>query len=82
MLAAAGGCRDLAHDLTRHFVDAIWPTWARRAGLSAVVALGDDQDLLRLKDLACLGPDSDPVDSVLAGVIGALFPGSWARPRY
>jgi hypothetical protein len=39
-----------------------------------VAALGDDQDLLRLKDLACLGPDSDPVDSVLADVIGALFP--------
>ena len=74
VLAEAGGCRDLAHDLTRHVVDAAWPTWARRAGLSAVAALGDDQDLLRLKDLARLGPDSDPVDSVLAGVIGALFP--------
>jgi hypothetical protein len=74
VLAAAGGCRTLAHDLTRHLVDATWPAWARRAGLSAVAALGDDQDLLRLKDLGRLGPDSDPVDSVLAGVIGALFP--------
>jgi hypothetical protein len=74
VLAEAGGCRDLSHDLTRHVVEAIWPAWARRAGLSAVAALGDDQDLLRLKDLARLGPDSDPVDSVLSGVIGALFP--------
>ena len=74
MLAEAGGCRDLSHDLARHVVEAIWPAWARRAGLSAVAALGDDQDLLRLKDLARLGPDSDPVDSVLSGVIGALFP--------
>ena len=73
-LAEAGRCQDLSHDLTRHVVEANWPTWARRAGLSAVIALGDDQDLLRLKDLARLGPDSDPVDSVLADVIGALFP--------
>lgn len=25
VLAAAGGCRDLAHDLTWHLVDATWP---------------------------------------------------------
>ena len=74
MLAAAGGCRQLASDVTRLLVDASWPAWARRAGLTAVIALGDDRDLLRLKGLARLGPDSDPVDSVLADVIGALFP--------
>ena len=74
MLAAAGGCRQLASDLTQRLVGASWPAWTRRAGLSAIIALGDDRDLLRLRNLARLGPDSDPVDSVLADVIGALFP--------
>lgn len=74
MLAAAGDCQHLARDLTRVLVDNAWPAWARRAALTAVVALGDDLDRLRLKDLARLSPESDPVDSVLADVIGALFP--------
>ena len=74
MLAAAGQCRSLAGDLTRLLTGTNWPAWARRAGLSAVTALGQDQDLLQLKDLARLGPDTDPVNSVLADVIGALYP--------
>lgn len=74
MLAAAGACRSLAGDLTRLLTGTSWPAWARRAGLSAMTALGQDQDLLQLKDLARLGPDTDPVDSVLADVIGALYP--------
>jgi len=74
VLAAAGRCRELAGDLGRLLVASAWPAWARRAGLAALVALGDDQDLLRMKALARLPPESDPVDSVLADVIGALFP--------
>lgn len=74
MLAAAGDCRSLAGDLARLVVGGNWRAWARRAGVRAVTALGDDRDLLRLKDLARLGADRDPVDSVLAGVIGALYP--------
>jgi hypothetical protein len=73
-LAAAGECRSLAGDLTRLLTGSSWPAWARRAGLGAVTALGQDQELLQLKDLARLGPDTDPVDSVLADVIGALYP--------
>jgi hypothetical protein len=74
MLAAAGGCRSLAGDLTRLLVGGNWRAWARRVGVRAVTALGDDRDLLLLKDLARLGADCDPVDSVLADVIGALYP--------
>jgi hypothetical protein len=74
MLAAAAGSRSLAADLTRLLVSSSWRAWARRAGVHAVTALGDDQHLLQLKALTCLGPDCDPVDSVLADVIGALYP--------
>lgn len=73
-LAQAGRCRQLAARLVWEVLALPWAPWARRAGVAAVAALGDDTDVARLKALARLSPDDDPGDDVLAAVIEVLFP--------
>ena len=73
-LAEAGNCRSLVAALLREVLNSAWPGWARRAGVAAVAALGDDKDLLQLQGLARLDLADDPDDEVLAAVIEALYP--------
>jgi hypothetical protein len=73
-LAQAGQCRELAAGLLQETLARPWAAWARRAAVTAVAALGDDAEVAQLDALACLSPDDDPEDDVLAAVIEALFP--------
>ena len=73
-LAIAGECRLLAKALGQQAGNAAWRSWARRAAVQAVAALGDDEDIRRLAVLAHLDPAADPDDDVLAAVIEALYP--------
>ena len=73
MLAADGRCYGLAPAFVHEAVSGHWPDWARRAAVTAVAVLGDDEELLQLSPLLTLGPDEDPSDGVLAAVIGTLY---------
>ncbi len=73
-LAVAGGCRSLSAVLLREALDPAWPIWARRAAVTAVAALGGDEDLQRLRPLLRLAPADDGDDDVLAATIEALYP--------
>jgi hypothetical protein len=73
-LARGGQCRELTALLVQEVLSSRWPPWARRAAAAAVADLGEDADVLRLQDLARLGPADDPDDDVLAAVIEALYP--------
>jgi hypothetical protein len=74
MLAAAGTCRALTAALLQEADSARWPDWARRASVTALAVLGDDEELVRLRPLLDLGHDEDPDDEVLSAVIGTLYP--------
>jgi hypothetical protein len=73
MLAADGRCYGLAPAFVHEAVSGHWPDWARRAAVTAVAVLGDDEELLQLTPLLTLGPEEDPSDGVLAAVIGTLY---------
>lgn len=73
-LAAAGKCARMAPVLARQVIAGNWPDWARRAGIAAVAAVGDDADLRQLQPLLHLDQTSDPYDEVLSAAIEALYP--------
>jgi hypothetical protein len=73
-LAAAGNCAGLAPVLAREVTAGEWPDWARRAGIAAVAAVGDDADLRQLQPLLDLDQAGDPYDEVLSAAIEALYP--------
>jgi hypothetical protein len=71
VLAAAGTCRALTAALLREAGSARWPDWARRASVTALTVLGDDEELRPLLDL---DHDEDPDDEILSAVIAG---GTW-----
>ncbi|HEY5362410.1 MAG TPA: hypothetical protein VIJ82_32795 [Streptosporangiaceae bacterium] len=73
-LAHAGQCRALAARLLREAVVPQHLSWVRCAVVIAVAALGDDAQVLRLRELAGLGAPEDPRDEVLAVVIDWMYP--------
>ncbi len=73
-LAHAGRCAGLVGKLLRLALDPTWPAWACRAAITAIDALGDDDDRLALKALLRLDQAADPDDELLAGAIDALYP--------
>lgn len=73
-LATIGHCRGMASALLDAVLAWTGPAWARRAGVAAVAALGTDDDLRKLQQLARLDPADDPGDDILAAVIEALYP--------
>ncbi|QBI18861.1 hypothetical protein ER308_04420 [Egibacter rhizosphaerae] len=73
-LAAAGDCRDLADELNAAARDPQWAPWARLVCVQAVDVLADADQRRALTPLLYLGPDEDPDDQLLAGVVSALYP--------
>jgi hypothetical protein len=74
-LAAAGGCRRLCTLLVAAARTSSWSAFARRAAVSAVADLGDENDRRALRDLLDRPPADDPDDEILAALIDALYPG-------
>jgi hypothetical protein len=74
-LAVAGNCRDAAPMLLAYALTSdSWPTWSRRAAITAVGVLGDVSTVVKLRPLLTLGKAEDPDDELLATAIEALYP--------
>ncbi len=79
-LAVAGTCRALVPALLQLSLSAQRPDWVRREAVTALAALGDEQDLVQLRPLLALDRDQDPdgdedpEGQLLSAVIGVLYP--------
>jgi hypothetical protein len=73
-LAHAGQCRGVAARLLREALAPQHLPWVRCTIVIAVAALGDDAQVLRLRELADLGTAEDPRDEVLAVAIDCIYP--------
>ncbi len=73
-LAEAGGCSGLAAELATVAHETSRHDYVRRAAVSAVAVVGDDDARLSLADLLHPDPDEDTDNEVLTAVIDMLYP--------